>query len=106
MSELWKTLPLADPGREQDALDRFPMHESPGLYAARNAHLWLCFSFDDVRYRNDALTAWVQELGDIFFQRHGAPSLEQLRLKYLSPEERLAIEEAQKNERNADGLQS
>jgi len=100
MSEHWKDLPLADPNREQYALDNFPIHEFPGLYAARNAHLWGCFSFDRVRYSNSALTAWVQELGDIFSQRNGAPTIAQLRLEHLSSEERSAIEAIETSQRN------
>ncbi|MCV2360039.1 hypothetical protein LNV08_13760 [Paucibacter sp. TC2R-5] len=30
---------------------------------------------------------WVQELGDILFERNGAPTIEQLRQMYLSPAE-------------------
>jgi hypothetical protein len=42
------------------------------------------------------LNAWIQSLGDILFGRNGAPSVSELREKYLSPEElqRIEIEES------------
>jgi hypothetical protein len=33
------------------------------------------------------LTEWIQRLGDIFFRRHGAPSIAELRERFLSREE-------------------
>jgi hypothetical protein len=42
---------------------------------------WLCFSFDDYRYRDPALTPWVQRLGDILFG-NGAPSVAALRERF------------------------
>ncbi len=88
-------LPLADPGREHDAAEIFPLSQSPEEYAARNGHRWICFSFDNYRYRDPALNAWIQQLGDILFQRNGAPSITELRKRYLTLEEceRLAEEE-------------
>jgi len=84
--------PLADPGRESDAVRMFPLHMSPEEYAARHAHDWFCFSFDDYRYRDAGLEQWIHRLGDILFFREGAPSLEELRARYLSEDERRAIE--------------
>ena len=80
-------LPLADPGRERDALELFPRDMSPEEYAARQAHHWFCFSFDDYRYRDAALEHWIHRLGDILFQRNGAPSLDALREQFLTADE-------------------
>ena len=92
MNSSHESLPLADSGREAAAIELFRMDESPGSYAARAAHAWGSFSFADFRYTDAALTCWIQELGDIVFQRAGAPSIEQLRMRYLSEEERLRIQ--------------
>ena len=91
-------LPLADPGREADARRMFPLDISPEEYAARHAHEWYCFSFDDFRYRDPAVERWIHRLGDILFRREGAPALDDLRARYLSDKERKAIEERQAEE--------
>lgn len=86
-------LPLADSSREQLARERFPYREqTPEEYAARHAHQWVSFSFDDYRYSDPELDAWVARLGDILFRRTGAPSLEALRNQFLTPLERKALE--------------
>ena len=86
-------LPLADVSRQQLAQETFPYREqTPEEYAARSAHLWGSFSFDDFRYSDPVLDAWIARLGDIFFQRPGAPSLQSLRERLLTPAERKAIE--------------
>ena len=89
--------PRADLQRETLAAEMFPLDMSPDEYAARNAHLWGSFSFDDYRYRDSKLDAWIERLGDILFRRTGAPDLEELRARYLSTEERerIANEEAE-----------
>ena len=91
-------LPMADPGRERDAREMFPLDMSPEEYAARHAQDWICFSFDDYRYADARLDSWIQRLGDILFRREGAPSLDELRLKYLTPQEREAVEKREKEE--------
>jgi hypothetical protein len=58
-------LPLADAGRERAALELFPLDTSPEEYAARFGH---------------------------DFRRKGAPTLQQLRERYLAPAEIAAIE--------------
>jgi hypothetical protein len=68
-------LPLADPGRENMAIEAFTMNISPEEYAAREGHRWECFSFDEYRYTDVALTEWIQRLGDILFRRNGAPPI-------------------------------
>ena len=91
-------LPMADPGREADARTMFPFDMSPDEYAARHAHLWYCFSFDDYRYADPAMDRWIQRLGDILFRREGMPSVDELRAKYLTADERRAIEKYEEAE--------
>jgi len=95
-------LPMADPGREEMAREIFPLNISPEEYAARNAHGWLCFSFDDYRYSDPKLTQWIQRLGDVLFGRNGAPSVEELRARLLTPEEIAAIEDEIKSRGDDD----
>jgi hypothetical protein len=85
-------LPMADPEREKLALDRFRLDMSPDEYAARFGHEFALFSFDEYRYAKPGLTEWVQRLGDIFFGRNGAPTLGELRKRYLSSAEIAAAE--------------
>jgi hypothetical protein len=85
--------PLADLGREMQAKELFYKDIAPELYAAREGHRWGCFSFDEYRYRDPVLDRWIRRLGDIFFQRNGAPNIEALRRQYLSKEEIAVIEE-------------
>jgi hypothetical protein len=53
-------------------------------------------SFEDLpladRYRQPGLTEWVQRLGDIFFGRNGAPTLREVRERFLTPDEIAAAE--------------
>lgn len=90
-------LPLADAGREAHALELFRLDMSPDEYAARFGHEFAMFSFDDHRYSRPALTLWIQRLADIFFKRHGAPSLRELREKFLTPSEIEAAEQHEKD---------
>jgi hypothetical protein len=63
-------LPPADPSRERDARELFPIAEmTPEAYAARRGKEWYCFSFDDYRYSDPELDRWIQRLGDILFGR-------------------------------------
>ncbi len=94
----YESLPPADPGREERARELFSMSISPELYAAREGHRWACFSLDDVQYSDKALNEWIQRLGDIFFCRNGAPSLNELRSRLLSAEELAAIELERKSD--------
>ena len=87
--------PPADQGRTEIAMEHFALGLSADEYAARHAHEWLSFSLDDVRYDNAKLDAWIQRLGDILFGRNNAPTLDELRNQYLSPDERTAIERAE-----------
>ena len=65
-------LPPADPGRERDARELFPLDMTPEEYAAKHGHEWFCFSFDDYRYADPELDRWIQRLGDILFNRDDA----------------------------------
>jgi hypothetical protein len=76
----------------------FPLDLSPEEYAARHAHEWAAFSFDEYRYSDERLDAWIQRLGDIFFRRNGAPSIHELRQCFLTEEERAAIAQREREE--------
>jgi hypothetical protein len=89
-------LPLADPGHVDMATELFREGLSPEEFAARYAHTILCFSLDDVRYVDPALDHWIGRLGDILFRRNGAPTVDELRARLLSPAERLRIEREEK----------
>jgi hypothetical protein len=91
-------LPMADAGLESSARELFPLDLSPEEYAARYADGWLCFSFDDRRYSDAQLERWIHRLGDILFSRDGAPSLLELRQRYLTEEERNAIAKREQEE--------
>ena len=94
-SREFDALPLADAGREAQALELFRLDMSPDEYAARFGHEFAMFSWDDFRYSRPELTLWIQRLGDIFFKRHDAPSLKELRQRFLTPSE---IEAAEQHE--------
>jgi hypothetical protein len=70
---------------------------SPEEFAGRFAHGILCFSMDGYRYSDAAVDAWIARLGDILFRRNGAPTVGELRERYLTPEERQHAEEIEKN---------
>ena len=91
-------LPFADPGRVEAAKELFPLDMSPEEYAARHAHNWMCFSFDDYRYPDARLERWIHRLGDIMFGREGAPPMRELRERYLTDEERRAVEAREQEE--------
>lgn len=97
-------LPLADPSREAEAKQIFPLDMSPELYAAREAHHWYCFSFDQFRYSDEALTRWIHRFADVAFSKNGAPLVDKLRLELLTAEERAAIDDEIRQEREAYGL--
>jgi hypothetical protein len=90
--------PMASPTSVSMAQEIFAQGLSPEEYAARNAHYWMCFSPDEYRYEDPALDAWIARLGDILFQRNDAPTVKELREKFLTPEERAKAEEIEKQE--------
>jgi hypothetical protein len=62
---------------------------SPEEWAAHNAHEIVLFSFDEFRYDDPDLDAWVQRLGRILFTRGG---VDVCRRRFLTTEQRLAYE--------------
>lgn len=75
---------------ESEAQALFPYKDmTPVQYAARYAHRWACFSFDDYIYSDPELNEWIHSLGDILFT---AGAVEEARKAYLSPAEIEAIE--------------
>lgn len=81
----------APPDLEERAREMVQYGLSPEAYAARWAHTIMMFSLDDYQYRDPETHAWIQALGDILFRRHGAPSVQSLREKYLTEQERIDI---------------
>ena len=82
--------PLADPGRENSALQLFPFREMTAeQYAAWYAHTCACSSFDQYRYSDSALGAWIDELHRIM---RSAEELERCRRTHLSGEEYAAVQ--------------
>jgi hypothetical protein len=69
---------------------------SPEEYAARNAHLFGCFSFHLYRYRDPALEAWLRRLGEILFTEG---EVERCRQRFLTPEEQALV-----RKQEAEGL--
>jgi len=51
----------------------------------------MCFSLGDVRYSDPALQAWVHALTAILFRKPGAPTIEELRARFLTEYEREVI---------------
>ena len=83
--------PSVPAGRVEDAERLFPYQAmSPEEYAAREGHLWLCFSFGNYIYENEKLNEWIHTLDDIFFTRG---RLQEVREKYLTAEEIKRAEE-------------
>jgi len=85
--------PLADPGREQMARQLFSEGLSPEEYAARYSHGIWCFSLGDLRYPDPALDGWIRRFADILHNENGAPTVDELREKLLTPEERRRIQQ-------------
>ncbi len=76
MSEV--DLPLATVSMEHTVREMMSCGLSSNEYAARQAHLILCFSLDQYRYRDVVLQAWIHSLGAILSQKTGAPNLNDL----------------------------
>jgi hypothetical protein len=89
--------PLADLGRVEDALRLFPFRAMTAEeYAARYAHTIGMSSFDQYRYPDPALTAWIDTLHRLL----GSPDeLERCRRTHLTAEEYAAV---QRDIANAD----
>jgi hypothetical protein len=81
--------PLADPGRVRSARQIFPFQvESPAFYAAHNAHTIGCSDFDNYRYPDPALGAWIDELHRLL---RSSDELERCRREHLSAEQYEAV---------------
>ena len=81
--------PLAHPDRVRDAMRIFPYRDqAPRFHAAHNAHLYGCSDFDEYRYPDPQLTAWIDELHRLF---RTPGEVERCRREHLSPEQREAI---------------
>jgi heme-degrading monooxygenase HmoA len=66
---------------------------TPEEFAARWSHTMAAFSMDEFSYHEPEVEEWIHRLGAILFRRPGAPSLADLRARYLTDDERKAIEE-------------
>lgn len=84
--------PWAPPDREESAKQVFAEWQamSPQEWAARFSHGVLCSSFDDYRYRDEALGRWIAELHQIW-RTPGA--LRACRERFLSPDEIKRVED-------------
>ncbi len=83
--------PLADPSRVEWALRVFPFREQTAAgYAARYAHTIGCSSFDEYRYPDPALGAWIDELHRLL---RSPAELERARRACLTPEEYAAVQQ-------------
>ena len=91
-------LPLATPSLEERVRQMVEDGLSPEEYAARWAHSIGTFSLDGYRYRDPNLESWIHALGAILFQKPGAPTIEDLRQRFLTSEEREAIRKRSREE--------
>lgn len=82
--------PMADPTRIEMAQQVFPILElSPEQYVARWSHTIMCSSFDQFRYPDPALTAWIDEMHRLL---NTAGESERCRRAHLSPDEYAAVQ--------------
>ena len=67
------TRPLADPERQARAAAAFPYRSvSPAAYVAEHGDDMAGFTYDDERYDDPALDAWLVELGALLRARRRA----------------------------------
>lgn len=67
--------PLAGAERQSHAATVFPYRSvSPAAYADAHGEGMTGFTFDDERYDDPALDAWLLELGDLLRARRAAPA--------------------------------
>lgn len=60
----------ADPEREELARRAFPYHDTtPAAYVAEHGHEMPGFTYDDSRYRDPDLDAWLAEVGRLLRER-------------------------------------
>ncbi|WP_158289085.1 hypothetical protein [Rubrivivax albus] len=91
-------LKIADGFREEFARSQVDLRQTPDEYAAREAHKFLLFDLDDYSYRDQELHSWIHRFGAILRGVEGMPSIEELRLRYLSQSERDAIAREQEDD--------
>ncbi len=61
---------MADPERETLAREAFPYHElAPAEYVERHGHDMPGFTYDDARYADPELDAWLAEVGRLLRER-------------------------------------
>jgi hypothetical protein len=64
--------PLAQPERESLAAAAFPFRSMSAVeYVARNGDSMIGFTYDDERYRDAELEAWIDEVGALLRARRG-----------------------------------
>jgi hypothetical protein len=65
--------PLAEPEREALAATAFPFHSmSAAEYVERHGDEMIGFTYDDERYRDADLQAWVDEVGELLRVRRSS----------------------------------
>jgi hypothetical protein len=90
-----RELSLAEPRMEAYARRMMIDGITPEEFAARYAHTIETFVMDNFSYREPEVEAWVHRLGAILWGRPDAPRLADLRVRYLTDEERRKIAEAE-----------
>ena len=64
---------MASPAREAQAASAFPYRDvSPAAYVASHGDAMIGFTYDDLRYRDPVLDAWLLEVGRLLRERRGA----------------------------------
>ena len=82
--------PMAEPWRVDQAVRMFEQPAmSPAEYAARWAHTIGCSSFDQYRYPDPALGAWIDELHRLLCSPE---ELDRRRREFLTAEEYAAVQ--------------
>jgi hypothetical protein len=67
--------PPADADREALAARAFPYRTvAPSDYVAEHGDAMTAFTYDDERYADPDLDAWILEVGDLLRERRGVPS--------------------------------
>jgi hypothetical protein len=84
--------PVADSEYERWALSLFRLDLSAEEFAARFAHEFALFNFDNFQYRTPGMTEWVDLLAAFFFAPDLPTRLRVAREKYLAPEEIARVE--------------
>jgi hypothetical protein len=91
-------LPPAEPKMEAYARRMMADGITPGEFAARYSHTIVAFDMDKYRYSEPEVDDWIHQLGDILWGKPGSPRLEDLRIRYLTDEERRRIAEVERGQ--------